>query len=81
MLITDDLPDGVMSSTERGRIYVSRPLLKRPMREIAEQMGRRIIDLMELWSPDGAVDALLPLLLNQHEDLKQRVDLGEEVAA
>lgn len=81
VVITDDLPEGVESSTEGSRVYVTRALLRRPVREIAEAMARRIIDLEELWDASQAVDFLLPLLLAQHSRLRADTVRGEQEAA
>ena len=75
---TSELPEGVLSMVEGGRVYIHHDLLRRNAREIAEQLLKRWADLAALHSQEAVIDALGPLLLNQHDGMRRILKAIEE---
>jgi hypothetical protein len=77
VIVVEELPGEALSMVEEGRVHVLRALLRADQRVIAEHMARAMVDL-QCFGLDDTRDLLLPLLLDQHPDLKGRVLLGEQ---
>lgn len=77
-ITTDELPEGVLSMVENGRVYVHKELLRRNAREIAEEMLKRWADLAGLYSSESVIGTLGPILLNRHEGMANILKAIEE---
>jgi hypothetical protein len=78
---TAEMPEGVLSMVEAGRVYIHHDLLRRNAREIAEQLLKRWSDLNAFHSQESVLEALGPLLLNRHEGMQRILKAIEEDAA
>jgi hypothetical protein len=79
-ITTDELPEGVMSMVESGRVYVHNDLLRRNAREIAGELLKRWVDLAGLYTPEAVVDTLGPLLIGRHDGMRRILKAIEEDA-
>lgn len=75
---TSEMPDGVLSMVESGRVYVHHDLLRANARVIAEQLLRRWADLNAHYTQESVLTALGPLLLDRHDGMKRILKAIEE---
>lgn len=68
-ITTNELPEGVLSMVEDGRVYVHNDLLRQDARAIAEVMLKRWADINGLHSADSLLNLLGPKLLDQHKGM------------
>lgn len=83
-VLVDELPDDKLTLSESGRMYVHRNLLRRPRREIADQLIRMILD--NNYSLDER-DLFIGVILDTHDTTRshrarvdQDIDMSDDEA-
>lgn len=75
----EELPNGVLSYVESGRIYFLNRMLDMTAREIALELLKRYVDLQpDTYTAEQVVALLGPLLIDQHSGMKRAARLIEE---